>query len=170
MHRQIARILLIILICPGLAYAQPTAEALSTLQKLVDAVRIGDAKAVVNLTHPKVHELAGGCEKMLSVLTETFQSAKINGHTLDRVVVGKPSALGRDGKQIFLFVPYVGVSSNNERSAKIEAFYLGISADDGDTWRFVDRSRMDQQTIKLFIPSYSGEPPLPRTKHTVERR
>lgn len=170
MNRQIVRLLLILLICPRFAYAQPTVEALATLQRLVDAVRMGDAKAVVNLTHPKVHELAGGREKMLSVLTETLQSAKITGHKRDRVVIGKPSALGRDGKQIFFFVPYVGVSSNNERSATIEAFYLGISADDGDTWRFVDGSRMDQQTIKLFIPSYSGEPPLPRTKHMVERR
>lgn len=170
MNRKMARLLFIALIIPGFAYASPTAKALATMQRLVDAVRIGDAKAVVNLTHPKVHELAGGREKILSVLTETFLSAKITGHTLDRVVIGKPSALGRDGKQIFLFVPYIGVSSNNERSTTIEAFYLGISADDGDTWRFVDGSRMDQQTIKLFIPSYSGEPPLPRTKHTVERR
>lgn len=170
MKRYITRILLLALICPGFAYAQPTAEALATVQRLLEAVRKGEARTVVNLTHPKVHELVGGREKMLSVLTDAFQSAKIAGHKLDQVVIGQPSAIGRDGEQVFLFVPYIGVSSNKERSTTIEAFYLGISADAGDTWRFVDGSRMDQQNIKLFIPSYSGTPPFPRTKHTVERR
>jgi len=169
MKSYIMRMLILALICPGFAYAQPTSEALSTVQRLLEAVRTGEAITVVNLTHPKVHELAGGREKMLSLLTETFRSAKAAGHKLDKVVIGKPSALGRDGEQVFLFVPYIGVSSNKERSTTIEAFYLGISADSGQTWRFVDGSRMDQNNIKLFIPSYSGTPPLPRTKHTIEQ-
>lgn len=170
MKRYIARMLLLSLIFPGFAFAEPTAEALTTVHSLLEAVRIGEAKAVIDLTHPKVHELTGGRQKLLSVLTETFRSAKIAGHKLDQVVIGQPSALGRDGKQVFLFIPYIGVSSIKERHTTIEAFYLGISADAGNTWRFVDGSRMDQQNIKLFIPSYSGDPPLPRTKHTVERR
>lgn len=170
MIRPIARMLLLALIYPGLAFAQPTTEALATAQKLLEAVRTGDAKGVVNLTHSKVHELVGGREKMQSLLTETFRSARIAGHKLDRVVLGQSSEIGRDGKNIFLFIPYTGVSSNSGHSTTIEAFYLGISADAGNTWKFVDGSRLNQQNIKLFIPSYSGEPPLPTTKHTYERR
>jgi hypothetical protein len=163
-------ILLLALICPLLAYAQPAEVALATLQRLVEAVRTGDAETVVNLTHAKVHEMAGGREKMLIILTETFQSAKNAGHKLDQVVIGQPSSFGRNGKQLFIFVPYIGRSRNNERSTTIEAFYLGISEDSGASWRFVDGSRMGQQNIKIFIPSYSGQPPLPSTKHTTERR
>ena len=65
----IMRMLILALICPGFAYAQPTSEALSTVKRLLEAVRTGEAITVVNLTHPKVHELAGGREKMLSLLT-----------------------------------------------------------------------------------------------------
>lgn len=167
-HRIVA--LLLAFVFPLFASAQPTEVAKATLEKLVDAIRTGDAGTVVNLTHPKVHGMVGGREKMLAALTETFRSARNTGHKLDQIVVGQPSPLGRDGKQIFVFFPYVGVSSNNEISTTIEAFYLGVSEDSGLNWKFVDGSRMDQRNIKMFIPSYSGQPPLPSTRRTTERK
>lgn len=67
MMSYIMRMLILALICPGFAYAQPTSEALSTVKTLLEAVRTGEAITVVNLTHPKVHELAGGRENALAL-------------------------------------------------------------------------------------------------------
>ncbi|MCK7494823.1 MAG: hypothetical protein MZW92_29710 [Comamonadaceae bacterium] len=95
---------------------------------------------------------------------------KSAGHNPDEAKLGQPSALGRDGEQFFVFVPYIAVSGNKDRTTTIEAFYLGISSGTSNAWTFVDGSRINSQNIKLFIPSYSGNPPLPQTKHTVVQR
>lgn len=165
-----AQILAIGLLVPLLAHTESVDLALVTLKKLVEAVRTGSAETVVELTHPKVHEMVGGRETMLATLSQTFESSKAAGHRLQRVEIGKPSALGRDGRRVFIFFPYIGLSGGNENTTTIQAFYLGISDDNGGSWKFVDGSRMDQRSVRIFIPSYSGQPALPSVKHTTERK
>lgn len=167
---RLAALLTAAVLFPVCTFAQPAETAMATVRKLVNAVRGFDAQTVVDLTDPEVHELMGGRDKMLAALTTTFKAAKDSGNRLERVELGVPSTLGRDGRNLFLFVPYNATSSNRERSTTIQAFYLGKSADNGATWRFVDGSRIDQQSILLFLPAYRGEPPLPGTKHVTERK
>ena len=113
MNRRIATVLFTFIL-PLLAHAQPTEVAMANVKKLLQAVSTGDADTVVNLTNGKLHQMLGGREKMIATLTETFRSAQRAGHKLNQFSVGQPSPLGRDGKQIFLFIPYVGTFSNNE--------------------------------------------------------
>lgn len=163
------RLLFLAILFPILAHAEPAQVALFTLKRLVEAVRTGNSETVVELTYPKVHEMLGGREMMLTTLSQTFEAARSAGHTLRQVVIGKPSSIGNDGKRLFIFFPYIGVSGGNGSTTTIEAFYLGISEDNGNSWKFVDGSRMDQRAVKIFIPSYSGHPALPKIKHTTER-
>lgn len=162
--------LLLAMLFPLLTYAEPVDVALVTVKQLVQAVRAGNAETVVDLTHAKVHEMLGGREKMLATLSETFGLARAAGHKLSKVEIGQPSSLGHDGKRLFLFIPYISVAGSNQQTTTIEAFYLGISEDNGASWKFVDGSRMDQQSVKIFIPSYSGQPALPSVRRITERK
>ena len=44
------------------------------------------------------------------------------------------------------------------------AYFLASSNDDGQTWTFVDLEPYDQESIKTFVPSFSGELEIPKVE------
>jgi hypothetical protein len=41
------------------------------------------------------------------------------------------------------------------------AYFVGRSVDGGGSWQFVDGAGMSAGQIRVLIPTYEGEPPLP---------
>jgi hypothetical protein len=48
-----------------------------------------------------------------------------------------------------------------EQRHESTSYFIGRSADGGVSWHFVDGGSLDADQIRIVIPSYDGQPPLP---------
>lgn len=142
--------------------------ALEQARRLAAAATALDADTVISLTSPRVYELSGDAAQARARVKAVFEDIKADGlsheldlRTMESVQVRSPAPLLRSGKRLAAFLPYEGVERSIQGRVRVTAFYLGLSEDAGKTWRFVDGARLDGRSIKLFLPSYGGTPPLP---------
>lgn len=73
----------------------------------------------------------------------------------------------KDASRLFAFVPYASTLATGKYTSVTQAYLLALSADSGETWKFVDGRGVTPSQVKAIVPSYAGEL-LPKS-HTVER-
>jgi hypothetical protein len=151
------------------ASAQPLPEtAVTQARELARAVVSLDAKKVVALSAPKFRAAVGGEEKMLRIVTEQFERGRVAEVSFETIDLGQPTEVRKDSDSLFLFIPYTAVARSKSQTLTDKAFYLALSEDDGKTWRFVDGIGLDAESLKYFLPAYTGEPPLPPRSRDVQ--
>jgi ribosomal protein L12E/L44/L45/RPP1/RPP2 len=65
-----------------------------------------------------------------------------------------------DGRDV-VFIPYDEAIDAGGNHAESSAYLIGLSRDLGAHWQFVDGSTVTLADIRIVLPSYMGEPPLP---------
>ena len=135
---------LILLVACGVA-ARAEDEPKSALVKkkageIIAAIKKEEYAKVVDLTYPKVVELMGGREKMLAQLEAGMKQLKEKGFSFKSVEVGEPGDLLIEGKNTFAIVPTTTEMAAPGGKIVLESYLLGISADGGKAWTFVDGS------------------------------
>jgi hypothetical protein len=59
----------------------------------------------------------------------------------------------------YIFIPYNAVLEGFGRKALAKSFLIGVSEDDGSSWKFVDGQRLTKDMIGQVIPGYVGKLP-----------
>jgi hypothetical protein len=70
-----------------------------------------------------------------------------------------PDAIASDDERLYVLVPFRLALRVNQWIDR-PGFLLGVSEDDGESWRFLDDAVVWKQGIDQIIPGYAG-PPLP---------
>jgi hypothetical protein len=90
-----------------------------------------------------------------------FYAMKENGrHYLQWEVAGPRNLFSVNGIQ-YVFVPYQQVTRSPDGDSTVRSSLIGISKDNGSSWKFVDGHSMTLVDLKAVIPGYSGSPPFP---------
>jgi hypothetical protein len=84
--------------------------------------------------------------------------AKVSEFTL----LGPSPEFTGDGRR-FVFIPYYKYSSSPGVSYLNNGFLIGVSIDDGMTWKFLDNWRSSAEAVLSVYPGYAGQPPIPKT-------
>jgi hypothetical protein len=144
------------------ATADPAATATRDVQRLANCWRTFDAACVIALSHVASYERLGGSQKFTELQFRTYRSMKKAGAKYTRLDVSAPwEPFAGDG-HLYIFVPYASVLEFNGNSVEIQAYFIGISDDSGETWQFFDGSLVTRENIRAIIPSYDGRPLPPR--------
>lgn len=151
------------------AAADPKDRALEQATQLVERMKAFDANGVADLTYTKLFERQGidpvKAREAAVALNEQLQSIGAHYVKFD-LQAGDPPFAG-DG-QLYVILPYVQVMEAKGRRIQAEGFFIGVSEDQGQNWRFVDGAGASEQGIRLIIPSYSGAPLPPRRQRSVQ--
>jgi hypothetical protein len=145
------------------AHAQGKVPAvLRDAQKLAGCMKALDAPCVVALSDVAAYErLSPPGFQFAAAQTRFFDALRENGSRYARFeITGTPVTFAKGGAR-YAFVPYRSASVLKEQRHESTSYFIGRSADGGVSWHFVDGGSLDADQIRIVIPSYDGQPPLP---------
>ena len=142
--------------------ARAAQSARSAAKDLYVAFVRGDHAAFVNALYPGVVEAVGGREKMVAQLRSSIDDMRKNGMTLKSSTVDPPSRMvkvGRDGVQAIL--PTALIMGTPRGDMRTRSYLLGLSADGGKTWKFIDTGKLGREQLMKVVPELSPEIDVP---------
>jgi hypothetical protein len=146
------------------------ANAQRDAQRLVSCMTAFDATCAAELTYSKFLEQHGVTQETLLLSADRLnrQLRSADAHFVRFVLATATEPFSGDGND-YLFVPYVQVLEVRGKVAESRAYFIGISADKGKSWKFVDGVRVTQQNIRMIIPSF-GPRQLPQITSMSQRK
>jgi hypothetical protein len=124
-----------------------------------NALKSGDFETLADKTYPKVVELMGGKAKMVEEMKKLTENWKKQGIQILSNDVEAPKEVIGDGADRAAILPTKMVIKTAANTVTSPGFLLGISADSGKTWTFVDGSQAAQN--RQLLPKALQEIKLP---------
>jgi hypothetical protein len=161
-HRPVAALLAL---NAALACASPEeriSAAMRDAQSWVDCTRAFDAACVAAATDPD-YLFGMGTTPDLFARTQSLLYGRLKDlHAIvTRFQLYRPREVFRLDARDVVFIPYDQAFEMGTQHAESSAFLIGLSRNDGLSWRFIDGSTVTGADVRLTLPSYNGEPPLP---------
>jgi len=161
---------------PSIATQSPLASAPSdnypTLaaqaQEINDAFARKDYQRFVDLTYPKVIEMAGGRDKMLSSMTQQIKEMEAEGVVMLSSSSGAPTQFVRDSGSIYALLPMTVKAKAKDGIFQSEGSTIAVSSDGGANWTFVDASGKDHSELKAILPNVADRLNLPPEKKPLK--
>lgn len=134
-------------------------------QELGDAMISGNYDRAADLTYPELIKLMGGRAKFIATVDKVKTETEGSQFRILSVTIGEPQDIEEQNRRHYAIVPTTMRIKVPEGTLVGEAFMIGISADGGQNWTFVDSggkptSRAHLRTLlgsvvdKLRIPKY----------------
>jgi hypothetical protein len=140
--------------------ADIAATASRDAARLSSCMEAFDALCANSMTDTKILEEHGISRSQLDQqVGAMYANLKTSQVTYSRFDLGAPwppfVTLGRR----YIFIPYTAVLVGMGRRVAAKSFFIGVSEDDGSSWKFVDGQRLTKDMIGQIIPGYVGKLP-----------
>jgi hypothetical protein len=124
-----------------------------------------DFETYTQMTIPSIVNLAGGFEIMTKVSKEHYKTMLSGGMKFISITPLKPSKIMLGGDDLHAILPQEVVTLLGDDKYKRTAYFLASSSDEGDSWTFADLEPYDSESIKIFVPSFTGELEIPKVEY-----
>jgi hypothetical protein len=165
--KKITIYLFAIAILPLNLLAQDTAVVKQQANILAQAMIAGDYATIINHTYPKAVQMAGGKQKMISIVNQGMAQMKTQGVIFESATVGSPGKFYKAGAETHCLVPENLTIKLPNAHIISHSYLLAISKDGGKTWSFLDLNNSSSDKIKQLIPNFN--PALQIPKSTTEQ-
>lgn len=150
-------------IAPVALAADAVSNALRDAHSLTTCMRALDTECALKWLYTRNLE-AQGFEpgELRAELNVSFENIKLVHGETERFDLGAAgSPFSGDGKQ-YIFIPYQETMVIQGQRYSQTAYFIGVSEDQGVTWKFVDGIGFSLKNIRTVIPSYNGGALPPR--------
>jgi hypothetical protein len=155
------------------ASPSPSATAESYPRLAVQASELNDAllrkdyDRFLDLTHPKVIELGGGREKMRATLKTQLEQTEAEGVKVLASSIGSPTQVIDNSGSIYAVMSNTLKVKAQSGTFQTESTLVGVSADRGVNWTFVDAGREGDDELKKVLPEVADKIKLLPAKQPV---
>lgn len=154
--------LLTLCLLSGVGQADPTTDLIhKQAEANATALQQGDFETIVRLTYPKVVEMLGGKEKMISVIQAGMEGMQSRGMKITSITTGEPGPVTVSGDKMYSIVPTSMVITAPDAKMSQNSYLLAVSSDKGATWQFLDGTGINPGSIKLVLPDFPADFKLP---------
>jgi hypothetical protein len=116
----------------------------------------------VDLIYPKIVEEAGGRKILIGFLKESVESRKRRQLRLLSYEMKMPQRVVRSKGDLFAIVPGTMRMSGPEGATTTPSFLVGISSDEGKTWKFIESNKPENaKAIRKMVPHLPTDLALP---------
>ena len=151
-----------------LTFAQVDSDVIKKQAELTaKALLNDDYETLIKFTYPKVIELLGGRDKMISLIKKGKIEMGQQGISFDKVIIGKPSKTVIAGDEIHCLVPQTVYMKVPKGKLKSETQLLAVSRDNGSNWFFIDAVSLNKDNIKRVLPNYNFDLVLPTKSEPI---
>ena len=152
--------------------SSPTAENYPALtvktKEICDAFTNKDYLKVLELTYPRVIEIGGGREKMVTTMKNEIKEMEATGVVFLSTTPGAPTRFVHDAGSIYAVVPITVKMKAQDGVYQLDATLVGISADAGASWTFIDAAGEDEKKLRMLLPNTLDKLQLPAEKDPVK--
>jgi hypothetical protein len=146
-----------------LVAAEIAANATRDVTRLVACMKALDAACANSLTYTRVFEEHGLTrDKLNQAVTNLYEQLKSVHGAYSRLDLNASWTPFIARGRTYIFIPYSGLIKSPARNVSTTSFFIGISADDGNTWKFIDGQKVTPSNINMIIPGYNGGPMPPQ--------
>jgi len=118
-----------------------------------------DAACANSLTYTKNLEAQGMAREQLDrLVAKLYQEMKSVHAQYSRFELGTAGQPFVIREKTYIFIPYDMDLMSDGRDTSLKAFFVGVSEDFGDSWKFFDGQRLTQDNVGVIIPGYQGGP------------
>jgi hypothetical protein len=128
---------------------------------MYEAFRKGKLDEFAAYTYPGLLKMAGGKQKMVEMLEKGLADMAKEGFRFVSGVVAPPTQVVKAGSELHALLPLKQVMSAPGGELNLAGHLLGISADGGKTWTFIDSAKLTAATVRQILPNYNPELKLP---------
>ena len=146
---------------PDASAAPPETTAQIEAQRMWSAFLKADLEGFAGFSHPSVVKMNGGKRQLLDLLRKGFAEMKKQGVSFESAQVERPSRAVQAGSELHLVVPMKMVMKRPEGRFLVRSYLIGVSADSGRTWSFVDGARVTAENVRKVLPNFSARLTLP---------
>jgi hypothetical protein len=150
--------------------AERAASIKEQARKMARAFIDEDLETLLDATHPKIFELAGGRAPLLATLKAGFAEGRARGARVVSYEPGEPGAIKRAGAKLLSVVPVEMKVDFPERTFTQKSFLLAVSTDGGKVWKFIDGTQLNQDTLRVLVPGAARVVTLPKPEEPVVER
>jgi hypothetical protein len=143
--------------------ATPEEEAGAAAREYAKAVSTRDIDTQLKLLPRRLFAKPGDREREEKRLTHDKELAVINGERyLVFDVQQKPTSTGKVGNQLVLVFPYRSVVQNRDAKFQRDSSLIAFAEAGSSEWSVIDGTAQNTKSMKIFLPGYAGNPPIPR--------
>jgi hypothetical protein len=150
------------------ATAESYPRLASQAKELTDALLRKDLDRFLDLTHPKVLQLGGGRENMRATMKKELEQTEAEGVVVLSSSIGTPTQVIHDSGSIYAVMPNTLKVKAQAGTFQTESTLIGVSADNGANWTFVDASGKDDGELKKVLPDVADKLSVPPAKQPVK--
>jgi hypothetical protein len=143
------------------ADADPEQAVREQARAACDAFVRGDLDKFAGLTHPKLVQTMGGRERTIELLKSGQKEMNARGIRLLSASLQPQVQLAQGGDEWFAVVPYQLEMGVPEGRALVKTWLLGVSADQGKSWTFVDGGKLNVDGVKRLFPDFPAKLSIP---------
>lgn len=139
-------------------FGQDLAVLAKDAERLTNCTKRFDAVCVISLSDIEGYQrLARPGFNFPKAQTRFFDRSREAGFKYTRIDVSAPSEVFNADGRVYAFLPYTSVTLFKGRSSEMHAYYIGISRDGGQSWKFIDGRSITRKNIRVIIPGYGGQ-------------
>jgi hypothetical protein len=142
-------------------------EIKARAEESMNAFSSGDYQKMIDLTYPKLVELMGGREKMVSTMEQQMKGMKEQGAEVISTSIGVPQEVVPVESQFFSIVPYTLRIKIPNGVLNQQSYLLAISNKDSIKWTFIDVTQINESQLKMVVPSAVGKVTFPEKQPPV---
>jgi hypothetical protein len=145
---------------------QALANLKSQATEIANAMSTHNFAKITDMTHEAVIHQHGGREKTLNKMQSFPNALKERGLDKWEIKLGDLTGVYEGGGKLFGSVPYVVEFGGNGRQGSGTAYLLGVSSDQGATWKFIDGGGTfgDRKKLESTFPGFPARLQLPPIK------
>jgi len=152
-------------VCLGVgAEETPRSGAVKKLaQELGASTLKGDFGKVIDHTYPTLVKEIGGREKAIQATEALMKQMNAKGITIKAYTVGDPGEFLTEGGNTFVVIPTSMEMAFPGGKVKAKSYLLGISSDEGKTWKFADGAGImkHKDALEKLLPKLPVKLKLP---------
>jgi hypothetical protein len=140
------------------------AELWETTDKLWAAMDANDVDAILDMTHPRLFEMAGGKEAMRKAAKETIADLDAAGIQYESIEKGELSSVYTSKDGYVVFVPRTTIAMIDGKRVRAETFLIAVG--DSGRWKFLDSNalRKAPDLLRKLVPGLPSELNLPNNE------
>jgi hypothetical protein len=164
--------LLILALCWAIAPLTAQAQSLTAAiqkeaQKCAKAIMANDHTGVLTYTHERIISRMGGKEAARGLLQKGVEEMKAKGLGIEDTKIGTPQPPQKIGTWLVAVVPETLTLRMPSAKVQQESYLLGISTDEGHTWKFIDLGPITEDQLFGVLPELKGQFAMPAKKQPV---
>ena len=139
-------------------------ELHSDIHRIVDALKNGDYRTVIDMTYPPIIKAMGGREVALKNISEFMNSPLMKTLKIHSFETEKPYKFVHGSRNRYVIIKHISVMEIQGKKVKTRGFQLGIYDKVKNRWTFISGEKLNEGILASLFSDFPKDINLPKVE------